>query len=258
MKTDIVNPLLNETFVFRPLHEGYDYTRIQGLRYANGRWIPDDGEYDLAFVISNFAYYVALPQYSNLLWTWSDAPLAKKWLPEYLHRYAESWHSMTIDNTPTSDDYRRYSWEDDDPHPNRVAGRSAMNKACELHHCANGRSIRIDDAQYDTNQWIHANEYIKRGVLKIQRTMQPVTLPIKLECYLCADNGKGHLIQALQDYKDDLGAQIEDNEQQINKAETTIYDCEYENEQARKKLPTIIAELNNLGVIDNGEADTSL
>lgn len=58
MNNNNYNPLLKETIVFRPL------TELPILRYANGQWLPDDGETpDLAFVSPDkpLAFYVNMP-----------------------------------------------------------------------------------------------------------------------------------------------------------------------------------------------------
>ncbi len=62
------NPLLKETFVFRPTNaqregivittSGYKHEGQGLLRYADGKWIPDDGKPDLAFVEGVSAYGV--------------------------------------------------------------------------------------------------------------------------------------------------------------------------------------------------------
>ena len=85
------NPLLNETFVFRPTDAPIEGTVIttsgfehkgQGLlRYAEGKWIPDDGEPDIAFVEGVFAYGVSLPYSTNVLWSWRDLDLSRSFLP---------------------------------------------------------------------------------------------------------------------------------------------------------------------------------
>lgn len=242
-----INPLLDETFVFKPIQETMS---TQGLRYNGGNWTPysfKEDIYDLAFIFENICYYVELPSDSNILWEWGDLPLTQKWLPKYLHRGSKRWHLMTVNNTPLSKQYRRYRFSDEDMHPNAVAGRSAMDKCCKMHNCANGRGIRISDAQYDIDPYTKANPYIKQRLLRIQSTMQPIEIPSQLTCYLCQDNGKGHLIEALRDYADDIEGNIELNEEAISKAQSTILDCQYDNERYDKELDEVAKDLTDLG-----------
>jgi hypothetical protein len=237
------NPLIDETFIFRPL--GIKNS-TNTLRYADGKWIPDDGEFDLAFVIGTQAFYVEIPNFTNLLWSWSDGELTKKWLPEYLHRNFKHWHYMTVGNTHLEDEYTRYTFPDDDKHPNAIAKKSAMDKCCELHNCASGNAIRIDDGQYDINQYTKANEYIKRELLRIKRTGEPIKIPEKLECVLCANNGHGHLLEALKACKDDIESSIEYSQERINKMQSDIYDEESNIERSKESLIEITEELKKV------------
>ena len=96
MKSNI-NPLLKEAFVFRPSDipikgiiattSSYRHNEHTFLRYAEGTWIPDDGEPDLAFAKGVFAYGVFLPHSNNISWSWLDQELSRSFLPEYLHRH---------------------------------------------------------------------------------------------------------------------------------------------------------------------------
>jgi hypothetical protein len=245
MQNKVFNPLLNETFVFRPIVEYRDNPST--LRYADGKWLPDNGQPDLAFVQYNsLAYGVHLPTHYNLLWYWTDMQLVKKWLPEYLHQKTYGWHYMTIDDTPLTDEYKRFTFPNDDTHPNAVAFQSAMDKCCEIYNCANGRGANLTDGQYDIGKYWKADEYIKRGILLIQKTRQPITIPKELACYLCKDNGKGHLLEALESYKEDTSYKIEYNREQIKKSKTTIYDCEDEIEQLEKTFTEVVIEINKL------------
>ncbi len=243
------NPLLNETFVFRPFNscEGrgitattnkYEHARQGLFRYADGQWLPDDGEYDLAFAQGVFALGVTLPDYSNSVWGWFDMGLTKSWLPEQLHKYARGHHSCTINNTPLSQDYH---WENSH-HPNKVAMKSAMDKVCSLCGCANGRGAYLTSEHKDSVPWLAEKQVL------IQSTMQPVLIPENPACYLCLDNGKGHLIEALQNYKEQLESDIEYAEEAKSKAELSMYDSEDIIDTSKGKLPEVIEELQELGI----------
>lgn len=93
-----MNPLLKETFVFRPINCSNDL-----LRYANNTWIPDDGKPDLAFVSKSkpLVYYVTLSSYANVLWTWFDLLLTRQMVGKEFEKdcqYRKGWHTMTTDN----------------------------------------------------------------------------------------------------------------------------------------------------------------
>lgn len=251
METKVFNTLLKETFVFRPFNgcEGNGITvtsyrykhKGQGLlRYAGGEWIPDDGEYDLAFTHGVFALGVHLPDYTNIIWTWHDIALTRNWLPERLHRYAGGHHLYTVDNTPNSLDYR---WNNSQ-HPNKIAFESAMHKVSSMHGCGNGRGAYITNERQDGTPWLREERVL------IQSTMQPVPIPENPICYLCLDNGKGHLIEALQSYKEQLESDIEYAQETIDKAESDIADSEYIIRKANKKIPEVADELRELEVLE--------
>lgn len=233
------NPLLNETFVFRPSdvpiegvvattnrykHEG------QGLlRYAEGKWIQDDGEPDLAFVHGVFAYGVSLPYSTNILWSWRDIDLSRSFLPKDLQNFTRGWHYQTVNNTHWEDYYWGSFGTGRDKHPNTIAYEDAMHKCSSIHGCANGRGI---DLTID-------NEWIKRGLLWVQATMQPINAPVNPICFLCLDNGKGHLLEALDGKKSDLECKIEDSWRLHNKAEIDAIDYEDSAKNAEEKLKEI-------------------
>ena len=243
----VFNPLLNETFVFRPIADSHN---LATLRYSNGAWIPDDGEVDLAFVQYNcMAYGVQMPSYSNLLWSWMDYELTKKWLPEHLHKHSQGHHYMTVDNTPLSEEFRRYKFPDDDKHPNAIAYRAAMDKCCNIYGCANGRGPHLVNANYDIGKYIQADQYIKRGLLRIQRTSEPIVIPANLKCILCADNGRGHLLEALQSTKDAIESSIEYSQELIGKAQSDINNEEYNMERAKEHLAEITETLAKMEVL---------
>ena len=244
IKQTVFNQLLKETFVFRPFNSsegkgitvtsyGYKHEGQGLLRYADGQWIPDDGKYDLAFAHGVFAYGVSLPDYTNIIWSWHDMALTQSWLPERLRKYAKGHHCYTIDNTPFD---QQYHW-DNSQHPNEIAIKSAMDKVCSMHDCANGRGAYLTSENKGDVPWL-----TEKRVL-IQSTMQPVLIPENPICYLCLDKGKGHLIEALQSYKEELESDIEYAQETINKAESDISDSEYIINKAKEKLPEVVEEI---------------
>jgi hypothetical protein len=245
MENTALNPLLKETFVFKPFDNcmgrgitateyGYRHDQERMLRYADGQWLPYNGEYDIAFAHGVFAYYVSLPDYSNIIWSWRDLALTRSYLPKYLHKYAKAHHIYTTDNLPM------HSW-DNSQHPNEIAGKLAMDKVSSIHGVANGRGSYLCSESPNEIPWLKGKHVL------IQSTMQPVIIPENPICYLCLDNGKGHLIEALHDYKEQLESDIEYAQEDIGKAESTIADSEYTIRKANELMPEVIEELNKLG-----------
>lgn len=229
-----MNELLKETFVFRP--EGFigkrgtviqpgDYQHSDKplLRYADGKWIPDDGEYDLAFVQGVMAYYVELPYYTNHIHSWHDMELTKKYLQDYLKKHANGWHTVTDNNLDTDD----FEWAEREAHQNYIAGRSAMDKSCEMNGCANGNSISLTGDFWGNKD---------KPTIYVLRTMQPVKFPENPVCHKCLNNGKGHVLEAMTVYKCQLESDMEYAEKDKAKAEITIYDSESIIEDAKEEL----------------------
>lgn len=157
-------------YEFRPLPE---HSRGTVLRYADGAWIADDGEWDVAFVSygasAPLGLYIRLPYQRNIIWSgltshWSDSV--------HEHPRANPWHYMLRDGeTEWGGSWNR------DAHPNERAGRSAMSKCCALNRCANGRGpeFRLGDP------------YISAGLVRERETKAVVQFPEKPVCVFCGD-----------------------------------------------------------------------
>jgi len=122
--------VIEKTYIFRPVLRRSEYLN-ECYRYANGRWIEDDGEFDLAFIGINklgvsFAFYVELPYYRNLLWTFRECK-------EEEHDI--EWHYM-IKGEKLED-----WWEYD--HPNVKAKYEASDEGLRRWGCANGRMVEF-------------------------------------------------------------------------------------------------------------------
>jgi hypothetical protein len=155
-------------YEFRPLPQNMVG---QVYRYAEGKWIEDDGEYDLAFAMPNdcMAYYVNLPYKTNLRWSWNGGNYSKH--PQYSDGYRNPWH-YELKNCSK----HFMSWKERDQHPNEVAGRSAMNFVCNLRRCANGRGpelFHIDDS------------YTKAGLLRERDSKKVLEFPKTMNCIYC-------------------------------------------------------------------------
>ena len=158
---------IKTVFEFRPITEG------KYLRYAEGDWVADDGEYDLAFVDldSPSAYSINMPFYENILWSWCKQG---KWMAKVSkHPNLNAWHYMTVDDKKTWG-----KWGDKDRHLNEIAHRSAMNKCCELHRCANGRSV---DFQI-------GDKSIEMGLVRDSATKEVLTFPNAFICMYCGEH----------------------------------------------------------------------
>jgi hypothetical protein len=154
-------------YEFRPLP---DYFGGNFYRYAGGRWISDDGEYDLAFASNGYGppicLYVELPYHTDLLWRWrtavhvSDHPRGNPWhymLRAGKHQWGRCWAR--------------------DKHQNVIAADSGMSWLCGRHVCANGRSV-----QFDLN-----DKHIAAGLVREAESKRVVTVPDKPICMYCGE-----------------------------------------------------------------------
>lgn len=159
-------------YEFRPLTTG-EWAHRKWVRYAEGKWLPDDGEHDIAFYTVDsygapFALGVDIPYQKNIIWSWlpghwrADGPVT--------HPRLNPWHHMLKDGeTEWGGDWRR------DLHPNRRAYDQAMNLCCGMHRCANGRGpeFHIGDP------------YIAAGLVHVRDTKEIVRFPEVFNCMYC-------------------------------------------------------------------------
>ena len=162
----MINKFPFPVYEFRPLPQNM---RGQVYRYAEGKWIEDDGEYDLAFAMPMdfMAYYVDLPYQTNLKWSWDGGDWRRY---ESRHPEGNAWHYELKNGGK-----HFIRWEERDQHPNEIAGRSAMDFVVKKCHCANGHGAQfhIDDP------------YIKAGLLKEKVTQKVVKFPKTMHCVYC-------------------------------------------------------------------------
>ena len=132
-------------------------------RYANGKWIEDDGEWDLAFITRNgdtgawYVEYVDMPYYLGLLWK---------------VRYQGQWHYM-LDSR-----YKHWVyWKDRYRHPNIVAGNSGIDYCIKKLKCGavngTGPEFQLGD------------KYIRLQLVRYQETGEVVTFPSTFTCSKC-------------------------------------------------------------------------
>ncbi len=161
--------LIWPVFEFRPLPNSF---RGEVHRFAGGEWIPDDGEYDLAFAAvgwaENTCLYVSLPYQRNIICSW----LTGHWtshVAEHPHD-GNPWHYALRDGA--------HKWGGDwgrDRHPNTLAGDRGMSFVSSKRGCANGRHVefRADD------------RHIAAGLLRDRETKEIFSFPDNMQCMYC-------------------------------------------------------------------------
>lgn len=162
--------IIANTYEFRPLKAG-GY-----LRYAEGLWIPDDGQYDLAFVNKDIGnpifYYVNMPYYDNLSWKWVAGGNWRAYIAK--HPNGNAWHYML--HNPENKSWGK-AWKRDF-HPNVIASERGRNKCCELHYGgANGGGVEFNIL----------DPYIGAGVVRIKATQEIVKPPKHFVCMYCGE-----------------------------------------------------------------------
>jgi hypothetical protein len=159
--------MLWPVYEFRPLPKIAANGDI--LRYNAGKWTPDDGEYDLAFIYNNICLMVELPYQKNIIWSWYDTHWGAT---EPRHPRRNAWHyALREGATDWGGDWRSYA------HPNRRAGDSGMNKAADLHGYANGRHIEFKPP----------SQHIMAGLVRERETGKLLTIPTDIHCCFCGD-----------------------------------------------------------------------
>lgn len=154
----------------------YEFRPLEGVlrgavrRYADGEWIEDDGEYDLAFIASVGApicLFVSLPYERNIEWSW----LTAHWtVPQPLHPRGDPWHySLREGETKWGGDWGSRQ------HPNALAGDSGMRALSSQHGCSNGFHVDFD----------LADRTLKEGLFRDRDTKEVVTIPESPSCMYC-------------------------------------------------------------------------
>ena len=163
--------LIFPVYEFRPLNVNNN-TEIR--RYANGKWMIDDGEHDLAFTeIGNCApmcYYVYLPHTSNIIWSWAIDGQWEVDVPN--HPGKNPWHYFLRNRGKEFGS----SW-DINRHPNFIARESGMKFVCDAVGCANGSGLYFNIG----------DEHILAGLLREKETKNVVRFPKKFICMYCGE-----------------------------------------------------------------------
>lgn len=164
-----MSELLWPVMEFRPLP---DALKGDLRRFADGAWVPDDGEYDLAFISdfgSPLCLCIELPYQKNIVASWLTTPGAWQAF-EPKHPRGNPWHFMLREGTKKwGGDWGRFR------HPNRLAGDSGMSKLSGERGCANGIHVefRVGD------------KHMEAGLVRERDSKKIVALPEKLVCMYC-------------------------------------------------------------------------
>lgn len=143
------------------------------IRYAEGQWIEDDGEWDLAFVGKEdgapMAFGFQPPFRENILWAGCTD---KNWGAHIKnHPSGNAWHYML---RPKKKTWGNGDWGSRN-HINSRVFDSAMNKCSAMNGCANGRGPEL--RWHDT--------YLLEGLLREKETKRVVVLPAEFVCMYC-------------------------------------------------------------------------
>jgi len=162
---------MEQVYEFRPLP---DYFSNGFRRYANGLWIPDDGEYDLAFIGNAqegypLCLYVESRCRENITCSWANGQCKGAIPYSYL---GSNWHYALRANTTDWGEIATGYWD----HPNKLASDSGMRVKSSESGCCNGRSIRF---QFNDN-------HIAAGLLRERDTKQVFEWN-DVKCYYCGE-----------------------------------------------------------------------
>lgn len=166
---------MKPVYEFRPLP---DFFIGEVRRYANGQWIPDDGEFDLAFIgmarSETFGYPCCLmvehSHQKNIVGKWTSNGWQQR---EQRHRGGNPWHYALADGeSEWGGDWGLYN------HENRRAGDSGMNKMCAENGCSNGRHVSLTEPE---------DPHVLAGLVRLVDTKEIFRLPESLVCMYCGD-----------------------------------------------------------------------
>lgn len=156
-------------YEFRPLPDSFqDYGWGGVRRYADGAWLDDDGEHDLAFIGGGVCLYFAPPYQRNIVCSW----LTTHWTGGVTGhpRGGNPWHYALRDGeSDWGGEWGR------DSHPNERAGRAGMDKVCSERRAASGRHV-----EFNANDPI-----IAAGLLRERDTKKVFEWPRNLACMYC-------------------------------------------------------------------------
>lgn len=158
--------MLIPTYEFRPLPDSF--RPGYGIRrYADGQWVDDDGEYDIAFIADGVCLYFQPGYQRNIICSW----LTTHWSGGVAdHPRANPWHyALRAGETEWGGPWGR------DSHPNERAGSAGMAKLCSECGCASGHHVEF-----------HADDpIIAAGLLRERDTKKVFDWPRGMICMYC-------------------------------------------------------------------------
>jgi hypothetical protein len=188
-------------FEFRPL-SGFFAGKFR--RYSEGKWIEDDGEYDLAF-IGDISYlnsdrgqgsYPGVLYFDhvreNILCSWTDDK--NHWHYDAGgNRYGNAWHyALKEGKTDWGDIYD--NWK----HPNEEARRLGSDVICKERNGCSGKRIEL-----------HADDmHIAAGKVRWRDTKETLIWSKDLKCMYCGASPNGIINHTIQKVKDLMVEQV--------------------------------------------------
>ena len=160
-------------YEFRPLPEVFKPVFGEVRRFAEGLWIPDDGEYDIAFIGHSPApvsLYVEHSYQKNIVGSWTTGHWGA-FVKE--HPRGNAWHHALRDGETEWGG----NWGSE-RHENHRAGRSGMDRLCSEVRCANGRHVELKNPK---------DPHIVAGLVRNRETKELFTFPQRLVCMYCGD-----------------------------------------------------------------------
>lgn len=158
------------TLEFRPLPDDFSGAF---RRFAQGKWILDDGEYDLAFIGTSscgapICLYVALPYQRNIVLSWLTTHWASKVKEHSLN--GNAWHyALRPRETEWGGDWGRANSE------NSRAGDAGMNKLSGEVGCCSGQHVEMNPGDL----------HFLQGLVREQRSKRVFLFEPTLACYEC-------------------------------------------------------------------------
>ena len=156
-------------YEFRPLP---DFFAGEFRRYAEGGWIPDDGEYDLAFIgKARVGYYscclmVEARGHEGILCAW----LTTHWTENVSkHPKGNPWHYALREG------FSDWGLSSDHNSENRRAGDSGMSKMASECGASNGSHVEFNIA----------DKHIAAGLLRNRETKEVFVWPEGMKCMYC-------------------------------------------------------------------------
>jgi hypothetical protein len=158
-------------YEFRPLPDVFKTVWGEVRRYADGKWIPDDGEYDIAFIgrePAPICLHVEHSYQRSIIAGWCTGHWGAF---EKAHPRGNAWHYALRDGeTEWGGDWGR------ERNLNYQAGRSGMNKMSSEYGCSNGRHVELNKPD---------DPHISAGLVRDRETKEIFVFPSQLICMYC-------------------------------------------------------------------------